>query len=301
VYENGDMKNIFQHWCLPVFLYCVMMSCSVDLCWAADAIVLDVSGKVELIGRDQTGLIHSGQVLHADDQLKSQGGTAKIIYADGRMLTLEVGKTLQIATQTQTTQPDSVASKIIKSLGEMTQETQGPTRKAMVRKGIQRIPIISPCNTAIMPDKKSITWKPLPQLQTLELVLKPASSSTMFSFPLDPGSEKFTLSADRAELRSGIRYYWKLNGSDKNGRRYASRTCWLTILSDEQVRTLQEDLHVIEEMQDISPKGRDFLTASLYLAYQLYDRVSPLLKAYPDDPGMQVILENVQEIKGREF
>ena len=295
------MKNIFQHWCLPVFLYCVMISCCVELCWAADAIVLDVSGKVELIARDRTGLIHSGQVLHADDQLKSQGGTAKIICADGRMLTLEVGKTLQITPQTQTTQPDSVASKIIKSLGEVTQETQGPTRKAMVRKGIQRIPSISPCNTAILPDKKVFTWKPPPQLQTLELVLKPASSSTIFSFPLDSGSGKFTLSADIAELRSGVKYYWKLNGSDKNGRRYASRTCWFTILSDEQVRMLQEDMHVIEEMKDISLKERDFLTASLYLAYKLYDHVSPLLKAYPDDPGMQAILENVQKIKGREF
>ena len=61
------------------------------------------------------------------------------------------------------------------------------------------------------------------------------------------------------------------------------------------MRTLQEELHILQERKDISSKERDMLVAGLYLSYKLYDRASPLLSAYADDPGMKGILENIQQ------
>lgn len=288
-------RRVFCIWI--VFLFCSAIFFNVRWCWAADAIVLDVNGKVELSSNDQTTLINTGQVLHANDQLKSQGGTARIMFSDGRVLMLEAGGTLQIAIQAKPARPDSVAAKIIKSLGEVTQESQGPTRKAMVRKGVQRIPVIHPCNTAIFPGELTFTWNPFEKLHSLHLALKSLSPPSSYSFSIAPGADAFTLSPDTAKLKPGIKYYWKLTGSDSTGSTYNSRTCWFTILSDEQVATLQKEVHAIENMKDMSTKERDLLTATLYLAYKLYDRVYPLLEAYPDDPGMQNIFEKVQEIR----
>ncbi|WLE95300.1 MAG: hypothetical protein QTN59_11470 [Candidatus Electrothrix communis] len=289
------MKTLFNHRFLFLFLYCLIMSCGIDLCWAADAVVLDVQGQVTVIAGNQTEPVHSGQALTTGDQLQSQGGTAKIIFADGQIRTLEVGKTLQIAAPPQTTQADSVTAKVIRSLAELTHKSQEPTRKATVRAALRRIPVSRPCNTAILPDKIRITWRPLPQIQSLELVLKPDSSSEVTSIALDPRSGEFTLSNDKVQLRPSTKYFWKLRGVDTKGRPYDSQTCHWIVLSDEQMRTLQEELHILQERKDISSKERDVLVAGLYLSYKLYDRASPLLSAYADDPGMKGILENIQQ------
>jgi hypothetical protein len=190
-----------------------------------------------------------------------------------------------------------VASKLIKSIEELTQESQGPTRKAMVRKGMQtrNIHIISSCNTGIFPEKVVFQWKPLEKLRTLNLAIKSLSPLSSYSLQLAPDSDTFTPTPDKAELQPGITYYWKLTGADETGKTYNSRTCWFTILSGEQVNTLQEELQAIEHMKDISRKERDFLTANLYLAYKLHDWGRPILAAYPDDKGMQAILRKIQE------
>ena len=224
-----------------------------------------------------------------------------IMFSDGRIVTLTSGQTLQIIVQAKTDEPDNVASKLIKSLEDLTQDTQGPTRKAMVREGIQtrNIPIISPCNTGILPEELVLKWKPLEGLHTLNLAIRSLSPTSSYSFSLVPGFGAFTLSSDKAKLQPGITYYWKLIGSDATGKLYDSRTCWFTILAEEQVSTLQEELQAIEQMKDISRKERDFLRANLYLAYKLYNRGFPILEAYPNDKGMQKILEKVQKFRSQ--
>lgn len=297
-----NTKHVLQRRLFWIWLLC--LTCSwiivfdVGRCWAADAIVLDVNGEVELHTNNQSIEIQTGQTLQAGDQLESQGGIATIMFSDGRVVTLTSGQTLQITVKTETEHPNNVASKLIKSLEELTQESQGPTRKAMVRKGMQtrNIPIISPCNTGIFPENIVFQWKPLEKLRTLNLAIKSLSPISSYSLQLAPGSGTFTPTLDKAELQPGITYYWKLTGADEAGKTYNSQICWFTILSEEQVNTLQEELQAIEQMKAISQKERDFLRANLYLAYKLYDRGFPILEAYPDDQGMQTILRKVQEV-----
>jgi hypothetical protein len=295
-----NTKHVLQRrlfWIWLLFLTCSwIIVFDVERCWAADAIVLDVNGNVELHSNNQIIAIQTGQTLQVGDQLKSQGGTATIMFSDGRVVTLASEQTLQITVQAETDHPNNVASKLIKSLEDLMQDTQGPTRKAMVREGARSIPIISPCNTGIFPENIVFQWKPLERLHTLNLAIKSLAPTSSYSLSLTPGSGDFTLSLNKAKLQPGITYYWKLIGSDATGKLYNSRTCWFTILSEEQVSTLQEELQAIELMKDISRKERDFLTAYLYLAYKLYDRGFPILETYPDDQGMQTILRKVQEV-----
>lgn len=294
------LTAIVKHWVLPIFLGTITTLFTVNSCWAADAVVLNLKGKVVVAGRDQTRPVYSGQVLQTGEQLQSRGGTARIIFADGTVHTLDVGEKFQITCQGDTSQADGVASRIVRSFGELAHNRSETTRKAMVR-GILRIQVVRPCNTAILPDEKKFIWHPCARLQTLELVLKPDSGTKILSFRVDPESGTFTIPAGKMKLRPGVKYFWKLSGLDKDKKRYDSQTCWLTTLSCEQVDALEKDLKLIREIKDICPRDRDFLAAGLYLDHKLYDHVIALLTPYGNDPGIRAVLDNVTEIKDRKF
>jgi len=260
-----------------------------------DAILLNVANDVEVSTKSGTTKAQMGQSLENGMRVISRGGTATILFADGRTLKLPKDQTLNIESPASV-KSASTLSRLMGSMSELL-STSGETHvKGMVRgTDDQGIQLLKPCNTAIRSiEQLEFQWVRARGMEKCSIQIKSRDPSFKYSFSVDAESGSARLPKNAPVLTAGKRYYWKLTGArDAAAEPIESELQWFTILEETKAAGLKKDLELIESLNQLEPKDRNYLAGVVLGSYELFSEAIELIKKHPDDPGIKNLLQGL--------
>ena len=268
--------------------------------FAAEAILLNVTGDVEVSVSGKTQKAKSGQGIEVGASVISRGGIATILFADGKTKELIADKTVKIEPQNRPdrSSPAPFFSRLVTSIAEMTATDKEVTVKGMVRssKEDQRFHLLGPCNTFIQREKLEFRWGQTAEgIGKSSILIKSRNPKFKYSFLVDGTNQRAALPANAPPLEPMVRYYWKITPlAEADNEIVLAELCWFSILSDPEEAKLKKELAAVESLSSLQQEEKDFLTAHLYGSYRLFSEAIGLAKKYPDRSSMNTLLKQLE-------
>lgn len=277
-----------------LIIACLFLISPVSTSFASTGVLLAVKGKVVVDLNGVTQPAKTGLKLNPGDAVTSRGGTASILFSDGRMRWVKQGASFIVPSKGSTGSGDRLALRLINTLQETVQRGRGPTIKGMVR-GLREIPLVYPFNSFVLPHELRFEWAKTAAVTKIEISLKSASPRYRYTFTAMPGKKETFLPKDAPSLVSGVRYYWKVKGYETGeSEPYDSKLCWFAVLGKEESAKVERETKEIDALGLPDPASQEFLKANLFISYGLHHLALGILKEslekYPGDQGMKELL-----------
>lgn len=257
-----------------IVLVVSLVLCPVFSCLASDGVIIKVEGDIVVESNDKTIPASLGQTVGKGDTVRSNGGSASILYSDGRIMEVTKGSSLVVA---RGGTDDTLSNRLITAMSETFEEAKDPTIKATVR-GAGNIKSVYPFNSCILPSRVKFEWEAMRGLAPLDISITAGKPEYRYYFRAkDSGTG---LPKEAPALLPGTRYYWQIREIERvESEPYSSRICWFVILPEETEKELKAASDKIDTMKEHDVHTRALLKASLLISYKLHNDALALLEA----------------------
>lgn len=267
---------------------------------AGSGVVLSVKGDVTVTTGGNKVAAKNGTKLSGGDVVKSNGGTASVLFADGRMKAVKEGGELVVPKDDAKAEPDKMSTKLMAAINETISTGPAPTVTAAVRSDSApgAVPVY-PFNSAVLADELRFEWSGKRAVSGLEIFVKAPSPAYRYSFTVKAGESVATLPKDAPALHPGTTYYWKISDAGSEGKETEeSVLCSFSVLSkDDAAKSSAEMEKLVEASKDLEANAQALVRAYQYLSYGLNHKAIKVLeerlKADPADAAARELLKFV--------
>lgn len=275
-------------------------------CFASAGVVVSVKGKVEIVSKGKTLAAKSGSVLEPGDVIKSVDGSATILYASGRTMTVKNRETVSVAPdEGAAPSGQNLAARLLAAIKETSQKENAPAAHGMVRggpsvhgmvRGETEIVLSHPRNSFILAHELQFKWTGLAGSEEPEISIISGKPRFRYSFKAKPDAGLAPLPKDAPALEPGRKYYWKVEEWDAvRSNVLSSNLAWFALLAPDAAQKLTGEMAEIDRMRELDDDAKKFLKASLAFSYGLYHRSLEILRDSPEgDNGIKNLLRAVQ-------
>ncbi|MBI4867984.1 MAG: hypothetical protein HY816_13650 [Candidatus Wallbacteria bacterium] len=215
----------------------------------AVAVLMSASGRCEVapVGAGNFEAARVGMTLTAGDVVAVREGSATLLRADGRVETVEAGKSVRLEPRVGGDAPSGALGRLWQALLNRATTVMSGTRilsEAGAVRGLPagRIDLLSPRNTALLAPPARVAWEPHPAVGTYRVRISDGNGSVVWS-AYTSGTQA-AVSASPGLFEAGAWYFVRVTDGRRGG--VASDEAYFRVMTDTEKRQALSDVETVK-------------------------------------------------------